>query len=180
MHGIVSLPDEAHESLIKNLWDEIEGRFGLQDIALRPIPHFSYQVADTYDLDRLQAVLQSIAHNTAPFQVKTTGLGIFTGSSAVYPVLYVPVVRSAQLTAFQRLIWYETLPLGTGVADYYAPDSWIPHISLADDNLDHEHLPDLIRYLSQRDFVWTFTVNALAVINDTGEGTGMDFHITFG
>ena len=180
MYGIVSLPDDTHESLIKNLWNEIEGRFGLENIAFRPIPHFSYQVAEAYDLDRLQTVLGNIAHNTAPFPAKTTGLGIFTGSESVHPVLYVPVVRSPQLTAFQRLIWYETLSLGTGVADYYAPDNWIPHIALADDNLDHAHLPDLIRHLSQRDFTWTFTVSTLAVIHDTGEGSGMDFRISLG
>ena len=87
MQAVVSLLDDHHTQLTEALWRELETQFGLRGVYTTPHPHFSYHVARSYDLDSLVPRLDRLIHATRPFQVKTTGLGVFTGKS---PVLYHP------------------------------------------------------------------------------------------
>jgi 2'-5' RNA ligase len=138
--------------------------FNVRSKATTPYPHFSYQVAESYDLDALEPVLRRFAENSGGFRVRTTGLGLFTGPK---PVLYVPVVRSTALTRFQRELWPELAKVAQGVSDYYHPENWIPHITLAMNNLDGDNLPEITRWLSHRDFNWEIDITNLALIHDT-------------
>ena len=78
VNGIVSLLDDKHYELVENLWAELGREFGLKGIYITPFPHFSYQVAEHYEVELLESVLQRFALKSAKFKVKTTGLGIFT------------------------------------------------------------------------------------------------------
>ena len=95
MHGIVSLLDGKHYQLVENLWVELEREFLVRGVYITPYSHFSYQIAQGYNVVLLEPILQTFASGQATFQVKTSGLGIFNGP---HPVLYIPVVRSPELT----------------------------------------------------------------------------------
>ena len=99
MDGIVSLLDSKHNQLIEELWAELKREFTVQGVYVTPYPHFSYHVAQVYDVDKIEPVLQRITSNITTFNVKTSGLGVFTGTS---PVLYIPVVRGTNLAAYGR------------------------------------------------------------------------------
>src|SRR5437764_1394983 len=115
MDGVGSFLDDTHYRLVEDLWAELEQRFGVRGVYVTPYPHFSYHVADHYDLTVLEPTLRRIAQGAPPFVVRTTGLGIFTGSS---PVLYVPVVRDPVLTEFQRRLWQAVEPAGVDSVAY--------------------------------------------------------------
>ncbi len=91
MHGIVSLLDSKHYQLVENLWAELEREFVVRGVYITPYPHFSYQIAQHYNVEQLEPILQRYTASQAAFQVKTSGLGIFNGPR---PVLYISVVRS--------------------------------------------------------------------------------------
>jgi 2'-5' RNA ligase len=165
MHGVVSLLDDKHYATVENLWAEFRVKFGLYGVRATPFPHFSYHVAEHYDLDVLASSLKTVAETTSRFHIKTTGLGIFTGAS---PVLYIPVVRNPELTELQRHLWSEVSKVATGGLTYYHPESWMPHITIAQGDIDHERLPDVVRLLSERDFSWDIDINNLAIIHDSG------------
>src|SRR5574341_368100 len=95
MNGVVSLLDIEHTRLVESLWVELENEFGLGSVYVPRIAHFSYQIAEEYDLKRLGALLEPLAQEQREFRVRTTGLGLFTGSSAV---LFIPVVKNPELT----------------------------------------------------------------------------------
>lgn len=177
MDGIVTLLNDAYYQEVERLWDELEQAFGLKDIAPTPIPHFSYQIAEKMDIAGVEPVLRQIARETLPFKVVTTGLGIFTGAG---PVLYVPLVRIPPLNQLHHRVWDAAYPYGTTVTDYYNPFRWVPHITLADDNIDNQILPDLIRLLSARNFMWELTVDNLAIIHNAEDGSGIDTRIALG
>lgn len=177
MDGVVTLLNDRYYRQVEDLWEEFARAFGLLDIAPTPIPHFSFQIAERYAVAALEPVLREISQETAPFPVVTTGLGIFTGVS---PVLYVPVVRTPTLDRLHRRIWEAAYAYGTNVAAYYSSARWVPHITLADKNINHRNLPDLIRLLSARDFLWELTVDNLAVIHNTSDGAGVYARIDFG
>jgi 2'-5' RNA ligase len=176
VNGIVSLLDDKHYELVENLWAELERKFGLKGIYITPFPHFSYQVAEHYEVELLESVLQRFALKSAKFRVKTTGLGIFTG---VQPVLFIPVVRSPEITLFHQTLWLEISGAGSGIVAYYSAENWIPHITLAQGDIHPDNLPEIIRFLSKREFNWEITVNNLSFIHDTGLQQELRFRFNF-
>jgi len=165
MHGIVSLLDNDHNQLIEEIWAELEREFSVHGVYITPYPHFSYHVAQAYDIDKIELVLQRITSNITTFNVKTSGLGVFTGTS---PVLYIPVVRSLELTQLHEELWQEISPVSSGVQEYYNPDQWMPHITIGFGDISKDNLSQIIPFLAERDFNWEITVNNIALIYDTG------------
>jgi len=166
MHAVVSLLDHHYYERVENLWSELASKFGLQGIYRTPYPHFSYQVAAGYDVDKLSRALEEVASRTAPFRVSTAGIGLFTGS---HPVLYLPVVRTPHLTGFHARLWKLLSPTATGVADYYRPEGWMPHITLAEHDLDPATAAQAVSFLTARDLYWEIFIDNVALIYDTGD-----------
>jgi len=79
MKAIVSLLDEEHWRRTTDLWAELEREFGLRGVYITPFPHFSYHVAQVYDEDELGLILEQIARHLQVFQIRASGLGIFSG-----------------------------------------------------------------------------------------------------
>ncbi len=165
MHGVVSLLDDEHYALVEDLWDELEKRLDVCGLYGTPFPHFSYHVAKGYDVDLLESILRRCASHCTPFRVRTAGLGVFSGD---HPVLYVAVVRSPALTALHRTLWQELAGVSAGAVEYYHPEQWMPHITLADSDALKDHLPEIVRMLSPRAFDWDVEASNLSLIYDTG------------
>lgn len=176
LHSIISLLDERHSNLVKKIWGEIERRFGIQSLYTPPIPHFSYQVAEDYDLELLESILRESAKKIKEFRIKTTGLGIFTGEQ---PVIYIPIIRSPKLLQLHKILWRETQLTGRGIMDLYEPERWMPHITLAQRGLNNYNLPRILRLLSRYDLNWEITVGSISFIYDTGEKQELRFNFEF-
>ncbi|MBC8078579.1 MAG: 2'-5' RNA ligase family protein [Chloroflexales bacterium] len=166
MYGVVSLLDDQHYQLVEEIWTELDAQFGVRGTRTTPYPHFSYHVAERYDIELLENVVREFAQRNAPFSVKTSGLGMFAG---IQPVLYVPIVRSPEFSDFHRALWAEVSAYGVGIVDHYAPEQWLPHITLAQHDIDPRMLPALVRQLNARDFSWEIRVDNLAIIHNTDD-----------
>jgi 2'-5' RNA ligase len=165
MHGIISLLDNDHYQLVEELWAELKQEFSIDGVYVTPYPHFSYHVAQAYDVDKVEPVLQRITSNITTFKVRTSGLGIFTGTS---PVLYIPVVRSLELTQLHQELWEQISTASSSIVEYYHPDQWMPHITIGFGDISKDNLSQIIPLLAERDFNWEITVNNIALIYDTG------------
>ena len=177
MQAVVSLLDDHHTQLTEALWRELETQFGLRGVYTTPHPHFSYHVARSYDLDSLVPRLDRLIHAIRPFQVRTTGLGVFTGKS---PVLTIPVVRSPALTQFHQTLWSELAACASGSLAYYGPEQWLPHITLGSGDIQKDLLAEAVRLLGERDFNWTITIDNLAFVEEDGiSGQRLGFKLTF-
>jgi 2'-5' RNA ligase len=172
MDGIISLLDNDHYQLIEELWAELKREFSVDGVYITPYPHFSYHIAENYDVDKTKPVLERIIANITKFYVRTGGLAIFTGAS---PVLYIPVVRSLELTQLHQELWEQISPASSGVQQYYHPDQWMPHITIGFADISKENLSQIIPFLAERDFNWEITVNNLAFIHDTGTKQEMKY-----
>jgi 2'-5' RNA ligase superfamily len=177
MHGIVSLLDDQHYRLVENLWSELEQEFGVRGVYITPYPHFSYQIATHYDVATLEPLLQRVAAKSSAFHVRAAGLGIFT---AQQPVLYVPVVRSPELTRFHEAIWQATVHTGSGIVEYYHPDNWMPHITIGFGDMNKDNLSQIVRLLAERAFNWEMAVDNIALIYDTGARQELRSRFAFG
>ena len=166
MEGIIALLDSEHSRLVKDLWRELEERFGLRGVLAFPYPHVSFQLSDGYSFTTIQDRLGDTVTRFKPIQVHTAGLGLFIKPS---PVLYVPVVRSTALDRMHRLLW-KALPPLKGDGGYYSHNQWMPHITLAVGDLKPEMLPEVIGRLSTRDFHWEITLDNLTFAEQAPEG----------
>lgn len=167
MHGIVTLLDDDHAALVTSVWRELGARFDVHGIEVTPRPHVSWQAADRYDQPALHDRLAELAATTPPLALRTTGLGAFTGPR---PVLYVPVVRSSDLSAAHGRLWRALRPIGHEVRQHYAPELWMPHISLGHNDIDLPTLGAIVERLAAQRFEWTIPATNLSLIEDTNAG----------
>lgn len=166
MHGIVSLLDDQHTELVEKMWAEMAQRFGVSSPAATAVPHFSYHVAEDYDLDRLADILERVAGVTAVFPIQTAGIAIFPGPKSI---IYIPVARSMALTQLHERVWTAVNPISQGSVAYYAPDGWFPHITLAHSDITPDNLGPIITWLHGQTIAWTIPVDNLAlVVDDNG------------
>lgn len=167
MHGLVSLLDKKHYHLVEKIWQELEVDCGLKGIQVTPLPHFSWQIAEDYDWDRLEFALKNIAEAANPFTIRMTGLALFTGEN---PVAYISVVRTKELSELHQVIWERLHSISQSSSPYYSPSFWTPHISLAYGDVDTEKLQCLMGKLATRTFNWEIQIDNLALIYEP-EGT---------
>ena len=167
MHGLVSLLPSPFYAQVESLWGELERDFGLSGIQVTPCPHFSWQIAEDYDFEKLATIVQEITREVAPFVVRTTGLAMFTGPS---PVIYIPVVKTARMVELHALLWERTAEASRDRSALYAPENWMPHISVAYEDVDRENIGPLMERLAFQPFDWEMTVDNVALICEpTGE-----------
>lgn len=177
LKAVVSLLDEEHTLQVQHLWDELEERFGVEGVFRTPVPHFSYQVAEDYDTAQLERILSEAVCDQPPFSITTSGLGIFTGPR---PTIYVPVVRTAALSAFHERIYPALAATATNVRPHYTPLYWAPHITLAMSEISPKTIAAILQHFSKRDFAWEIVVDNVALICDTCGEQGIQVRFNFG
>jgi 2'-5' RNA ligase len=178
VNALVSLLDHDHAEEIRSIWWELESQFGVTNQYVKPFIHFSYHVvADEYDLDHLGPTLDDLSEQRSPFRVPTTGTGVFTGTQ---PVVFIGVERTPELDALHQQLW-DTCTPGFGVGlPYYAPEAWVPHVTLAQGARAGDNLPDIMRFLDERAFDWNINVDNLAIIEDGGKERGLIHQVALG
>lgn len=169
MHGLVSLLDAPHYKLVEELWAELETECGLRGIHVTPLPHFSWQIAEDYDWHALEIALADLAQSLPTFRVRTSGLALFSG---VNPVIYIPVVRSAGLSQVHRQVWERLAPISSNPSPYYAPDAWLPHISLAYMDVNPQTLACAMQRLAFRTYNWEIEIDNLTLIYEPDGNIG--------
>jgi 2'-5' RNA ligase len=169
MHGLVSLLPTPYYERVEDLWNELEDTFGLRGIRVTPYPHFSWQIAGEYDFAALEAAIGRITAETPPFNVRTAGLSLFTGPR---PVLYIPVVKDEPLLKLHARIWEAALAASQDASPYYSPPAWMPHISLAYEDLTPENIGAVMEALAFRSFAWEMTIDNIALIYEPDGETG--------
>lgn len=177
MHGLVSLLPAPYYQQVEALWQELETEHGLRGIHVTPLPHFSWHIAEDYDFYALEHSLLNLARSKSPIAVRTAGLGIFSG---VRPVLYIAVVKDLALNRLHSEIWQASEPHAQQLSPHYQPQFWMPHISLAYEDLNADNLPQVVQQFAFRPFNWEMQIDNIALIYEPeGEVGRLKFHINF-
>jgi 2'-5' RNA ligase len=177
MHAVATLFDKKNDRLIRSLWKDLEEKFRLRGVYKTPIPHFSYQIASDYVFDRLQLKLEKFAGRSHSFTVHARGLAFF---AEPHPVLYIPIVKTTELSKFQEILWKKLASISKGVPKYYGPELWVPHITLAQHDVNKRNLPKIIAWLSEKKLDLEIDVNNFAIIFDDGTSQRVHSEFLFG
>jgi len=162
-HGVVSILDQNHYRVIENLWAEMHQRFGVGNPDILAMPHMSYHTAEKYDEEKLAVILEEVASQERPFTITASGIGIFPAPN---PIVYVPVVRTADLTNLHTQLCTQLDPIAQNSNPFFAPDSWIPHITLGNYDITLEKLGPISQWLHQQAINLTITIDNLYVLTD--------------
>ena len=161
MYAIISELDSESTAAIRDYWQRLCKSCGLKEIYNLPTPHFTWLLAEGLDIDRIALLIDQIAVLRDPLAIQTFGLGIFSGNA---PVLYLPIVKTGPLLQLHRDIWDRIQPLCVDVHRYYAPSSWIPHITLALKDLTSETITCAIAEIAFESIELTGTAERLALV----------------
>jgi 2'-5' RNA ligase len=161
MHGLVSLLPEPFYSQVEGLWHELKDEHGLRGIHVTPLPHFSWQIAEDYDFDQLRELMLTVCQETAQFMVRTAGLALFSG---VRPVIYIPVVKDEHLLNLHVKIWERSQPAAKELSPYYNPSFWMPHISLAYQDVSIQNIGPVMEKFAFRTFNWQMQIDNISLI----------------
>ncbi len=128
MYAIASLLDTVSGQAVQNLWEKFEENCGLTGVKFSPLPHFSWQGSDLYQVEPVEAVLGDLAAEIRPFRARAASLGVFPGNM---PVVYLALVKNETLLHIHQMLWDRLRPYAIAPNNYYSPENWVPHITLA-------------------------------------------------
>jgi 2'-5' RNA ligase len=177
MYGLISKLDHVTNGKVNDLLLELETRCGLKGIQSSPFPHFTWQVTEGYDLPRLKESLTSICFEVEPFAVRTTGIGIFTGEK---PTIYLSIFKNKPLIQLHDLLWQATQSLRLDPSPYYAPNQWVPHITLGYNDVRPDNIGCVMEKLAFQSFDWTVEIDNLIyisqIVGEKAETIQFQFH----
>ncbi|MEQ8819909.1 MAG: 2'-5' RNA ligase family protein [Sumerlaeia bacterium] len=176
--AVAALLDEPSATHVQGLWALLEEHLDLRGIARTPIPHFSWQVAEDYDRDRLKAVLERWQRKLPIFTARSSGLGFFAEPS---PILFLPIVRDPRLTMIHRKLLPELDEAAISPSTHYEPENWVPHITLAAHDLTAEKAGQAMQILSERPLLADIRIEAIGLIGPLERGVNdLGLHMRYG
>ena len=160
MYAIISELDPQSSRTVNDLWRKLCESCGLTAIYDLPLPHLTWMVAENLAVDKAVPILSQISENSAPLTLHTFGLGVFTGAK---PVLYLPPVKSIEMIELHEKIWDQVSPLSQDQKLYYSPKLWVPHITLALNDLRDDNLACAINAIAFDTIELFIRISSLAV-----------------
>jgi 2'-5' RNA ligase len=167
MYSIASLIDSEKE----NCWSEIEKSCKYSGIVPYNAPHFSWQTADSYQLSEVRQKISSIVNEIRPFEFSTSGLGIFNNDRKI---IFLIVVKNKKLLEIHELLWNTLIPFAINPKFQYAPDNWIPHISINIRNIDEKQFSCSLDELLNMKLDFIFHVNEIGILSLKESIPGID------
>jgi len=165
MATLALLLHEPAARKIRECWDLLEAELGLCGVRKIPFPHVTLLGSEGIEHPRIQEVLEAFCDHTAPLELRSIGLGLFLRPS---PVIYAPIIRSPELAEVHRSLWTAVGGLGGSRFGLYAPEQWIPHLTLAQFDLDAETQLQALRLLAGQNLEMVFEVRNLTLFDWIG------------
>lgn len=118
------------------LADLLSRWYGTSGTESCPWPHVTFQGGMCSDLARLQQAISTLAGKFAPVEAEVDGIGYFDPPSNV---VYLRVTPTAEMRALNHAADATLRSECSEVWDYYTPENWVPHVTVAwEDLLDED------------------------------------------
>lgn len=160
------LLDDDHAAAVAQL----RHRLGVPVEVPEPVAHVSLLVVlQPPPLPILDAVLAEAAVS-APVELRARGVGLFSGQGDNELVVYVPVVRTQELSSLHARLHDAVCAAGGVVDGHYEPRSWQPHVTVWDRTLTTGRVADVVAELVAGSPVgWTTIADHIARFDRNGD-----------
>ncbi len=172
MHAVVSLLDPVSDTLVRMLWAKLDANCGLRAALITPLPHVSWLVGEGFDFETLRTAAALFAAEHAPMTTRMSGLGVFTGAEDI--VFFVQLVKTQELMRFHRAVSAFSRPHVASPSPHYAPDRWMPHITLAHRDVTPDSLACAARALANQDLTQEVRLESLSIVVQEQGGTAAE------
>ncbi|MEA3326673.1 MAG: 2'-5' RNA ligase family protein [Chloroflexota bacterium] len=159
MYAIISELNPAASADVNAYWRKLSRICGLKAIYHMPTPHLTWLVSQEVDVHSAALIISQIASQEDSISSHTSGLGIFTGE---HPVLYLPIVKSQQMITLHQTIWNLVKPMTKTPNDFYSPKAWVPHITLALNDLTNDNLACAVNSIAFEEIELKITIDNLS------------------
>ena len=176
MFAIASLLDPVSGQAVQQFWKRFEVDCGLTGVKLWPLPHFSWQSAETLQFEPVENILREISRQVKPFHVCATNLGVFTGDK---PIVYLGRVKNETLLHIHQMLWERLQPFTGGLNFYYNPENWIPHITLALYDVEPDRLACAVSSIAFQKIEMEILIDNFAVLAHTADQSGLKSRFGF-
>lgn len=136
--------DAAADAAVRRIWGVLESR-GVVSAGRGPVvdarPHVSLCVFDSAPMDAVERVVAARTSRLQGLSVVLSSLGFFRTAESV---AFLGVIPTERLLRVQREVAADVLPIAVGYWDYYRPDAFVPHCTLASNVRDFAATADAV------------------------------------
>ena len=119
---------------IKRLWTLFERKYDSRAVQAYSHPHICYQAAKTSNVGQMKKDLQQLVWQIRPFEIAVDGFRHFRNE-----VIYLGVRKTRELTKIHKLVHRFLETHCQDLFELYSPEHWIPHITLAMEDLSEDN-----------------------------------------
>lgn len=171
MNGLITqLPQYIHDE-VEKIWEQLHVLFGINRVKSTTLPHLTWVIAQECDETKVKDEIDRLRKRHFPFVIKTNGIGIFTGKR---PAVYIQIKPTVELLKFQSTLFEVFSKLSKKPKKHYIPHRWIPHISLAIEDVSDENIAKLIAYLLPITFKHDVRIESISLVR---RKKGMDMEV---
>jgi len=156
---------EPAATIVRGWWNLLSQEAGVSGVQKVPFPHVTLVGCHGVEAPVVQEVMEDLSRRTPPVHLRTAGLGLFLEPE---PVLYAPVVRTPHLDDLHQRLWEAMSSLRGEMYPFHAPDRWVPHITLAQFDLDRDKLTQVISTFTRLQMNLEFEVRNLTLFDWIG------------
>lgn len=171
MEGFVTQLEMPHLERVQEIQAELKDRFGLVVPEEMFLPHFSYHVAERYDERAVFDRMARLASETAVFSLHASGVAVFPGDESI---VYIPICRTPALHSLHQRLVTAVHPHAINPIDYYLPQRWLPHITLAQGETDPVKRGAILNWLIDEQINWRLTVSSISYVKTVGDQSMAD------
>jgi|GEM_PF-1179556 len=169
-YAVATLFDPGLKQGNSAVWSKITEASEVTGMPIHAMLHCSWHVSIHYQMQEMFERLDQFAKTRDVIRIQTAGLGIFT---AAKPILYLPIVKTAEMMRVHEQLWEILAPVSSSQVMYYAPESWMPHITLNDEGTEIDRMCLFKQKLLFEPLVLSFNVDHFAVIYRNGPEEGL-------
>lgn len=157
--GILSLLEGEPYRQVREIWKYLEEKYGLVAVQAFPHPHLSFQGGVTCCVEEIAENCQWLLDRLDPIDIEVTGLGHFGDR-----VIYLEVKPTPNLRQVNRLVNEYLAMRCQSLFPLYTPQQWVPHITLAVDDLTEDIFERVWSDLSRSPLVFQQTLHSLCLV----------------
>jgi 2'-5' RNA ligase len=165
--GIASLLTSEERDEVLRFWNVFEKNYN--SVGVRSFDHLNlgFQGASCLSVASLKDELSKLCAKISPFEIKVDGFGFFEAQSKV---VYLKVMKTKELIEIHKEINSTLAKCCENLFNFYTPENWVPHITLAMGDLSETSLENFKNRFKDYSPSFNQTISNLALVEFKDNG----------